>query len=172
MIHFCVVSTAYPLKKMSHRHQAVLTWLIANPHRSLKECAADLHYTPEWVRILVNTDIFQAHYRERCAEVGAIAAHDFENRIRGIAALAIEKTEERLSSTRVDPATGKEISEVSDRFLADVTKNVLTALGYVGGNREPDTSTHLHIQVNEDDLREARARANENIVDVTAESGN
>ena len=31
------MGTAYPLKKMSHRHDEVLTWLIANPHRSLKE---------------------------------------------------------------------------------------------------------------------------------------
>ena len=157
---------------MSHRHDAVLTWLIANPHRSLKECAQALNYTPEWVRILVNTAIFQTHYRKRCEAVEAIAAHDFDNRIRGIAALAMEKTEERLSSTRVDPVTGEQISEVSDRFLTDVTKNVLAALGYLGGNREPDTSTNFHIHVNEDDLREARERANENTVNVTAESSN
>ena len=162
------MQAAYPLKKMNHRHHAILTWLIVNPDRSLKECALALNYSPEWIRILVATEMFQVRYKERCEAINAAALHHFDNRIRGVAALAMDKTEERLSSTRVDPATGEEVSDVSDRFLGDATKNALIALGYLRGNKEPETAAHLHIHVDADDLKEARADGN--AVKVRAES--
>lgn len=153
------VATPYPLLKMNHRHDALLEWLIANPHRNLKECAKDLGYCPQTIYLVVNSDLFQAMYAERCKERGAIASHLFDSRIRGVASLALEKTEERLRSTKLNPITLETESDVSDRFLGDATKTALMSLGYLNGNRETAPSQHLHIHVNEEDLAEARERS-------------
>ena len=150
---------AYPLLKMNHRHDALVEWLIANPHRNKREAARDLDYSPQMIYMIVGSDLFQAHYKERCEERGEVATHLFDARIRGIAELALEKTEDKLNSQRFDTTTGKMVDHVDARFLQDTTKTALQALGYLSSNREPDVSQHLHIHVGSEELEEARERS-------------
>lgn len=55
----------YEIQQMSHRHHAVLDWMLLNPDRPLKHCSADLGYTKEWIYALVHTDAFQAELAQR-----------------------------------------------------------------------------------------------------------
>lgn len=149
----------YPLQKMNHRKDAFLEWLVANPHLPLKDAATALGYTPEWVRRVFWTDLFQARYKERCEELQQVATHTFNDRILGIGALALDVTEERLMERRTDPMTGEDTPACSDRVLIDTTKNTLQALGYLDRVREPEQSTHLHLHVDADSLQKARERS-------------
>lgn len=150
-------AATYPLLKMNHRHTAIMEWLVANPHRNKKQCAIDLGYTPMMIYNIVNSDLFQARYKERCAELHVIAAHLFENRIAGVAELALERTEERLQETVVNGA-GELVHTVSDRFLGDTVKNTLAALGYLNGNRETAPTIVNQIIISQESLDEARAK--------------
>lgn len=46
------------------RHQAVLHWLLENPARTQKDCAAALGYSESHVSRIVNSPDFQWRYRE------------------------------------------------------------------------------------------------------------
>ena len=157
---------AYPLLKLNHRHDALVEWLIANPHRTLKDAAAVLDYSPATIYNVVGSDLFQARYRERCEERGEVAIQLFENRIRGIAGLALDKTEGLLTAQKLDPITGEMVDDVDPRFVQDTTKTALQALGYLSNNREPDVSQHLHIHVGAEELAEARERVGAEGADI------
>lgn len=139
-------------QKLSHRHDAVLHWLIANPDRPLKDCAECLGYTPQFIYMLVGSDMFQAEYRRRCEEAGTLAVHSTIGRLSGLANLAIEKARERLDDDLVPP---------SEKFIETTMKNTLAALGYTAGPSQPNGNggNHLHIHVQKEDLDRARERA-------------
>lgn len=151
------------IKKISHRHEGVLNWLVSNPHKSQGDCAEALGYTETWLSILIHTDMFQARLLERCEEVGVVCTHTIKNKLIGIAALSLDRTRERLERL------GKE--EPTERFLLDTTKNVLAAIGYApanGGVKE-QKHLHLHIPVSGEQIAAAREEAAKRVVELEAE---
>lgn len=138
---------AIPPKEMSYRHEGVLNWLIMNPHRPLKDCAAELGYTLSWVSVLINSDMFQTQYRKRCEEMGVEAIHSIASKLSQVGALALDVTIQRLHA-----------GAVSEKFLAEITRDTLDRLSFVPKQaKEPEQ--HLHIHVDGDVLRDARERA-------------
>lgn len=135
------------IQRLNHRHEAIVNWLVANPHRSLTECAECLGYTLPWLSQVVHSDMFQAKYQERCREVGEIAVHTVKNRLTAVALLALQKTQERLES-----------GASSERFILDATKNSLASLGYTQETITPQ-QIHQHLHVDASVLEAARSRA-------------
>lgn len=141
-------ASMYNLMRLNHRHEQIINWMIVNPHRNLGECAKHFNYTPGWLSQVVHSDIFQARYRQRAAEVGSVAVHTIANKLNGVAALALEKAEERLRA-----------GIASERFLGETMASTLKMLGYGAPSPlQPLTSNevHNHVHLHAEDIREAR----------------
>jgi hypothetical protein len=138
----------YSIQKINHRHEQIINWLLANPHRTLKECAAEFGYTKEWIYALVGTDLFQAEYQRRAREAAVPAIHTVRTRIAGLALLALEKAEEKLASGRA-----------SDTFHSSSMRTALEALGFIGQNGQPSLHRHEHIHIDGEALLKARESA-------------
>ena len=51
-----------PYPRWQRRHEAVLTWLLQNPAKKLKDCARELGYSPSQISRIVNSPDFQRRY--------------------------------------------------------------------------------------------------------------
>ena len=56
-----------PYPRWQRRHEAVLTWLLQNPAKKLKDCARELGYTPSQISRIVNSPDFQRRYHTAVA---------------------------------------------------------------------------------------------------------
>lgn len=136
------------IKKLNHRHHAIVNWLVANPHQNLLACAAAFNYTPAAIYYIVNSGMFQALYKRRCEELGLGTVHDMRTRVAALAAATIDKSLEKVQS-----------GGASEKFLLETTKNLLPALGF---GQAPEVHEHQHLHVDGLDMQlviEARERA-------------
>lgn len=130
---------------LNHRHEQIINWLIANPHRPLRDCALAFNYTQSWLSQIVHSDMFQEAYRRRADELGVEVVHTLKDRLTAYAALALERNIEQL-----------EKPGCSENFLGSAMANTLKALGYSTQQQE---HKHLHVHVDPQTLVEARERA-------------
>ncbi len=138
----------YQLQQISHRHEAIMNWLIANPDKSLGECAAFFRYTQAWITQVVHSDMFQAQYRQRCDELGQLVVHTMGSKLTGAMALALDETAKRLAS-----------GVASEKFVSDSTRNLGALAGFVGKPADPVRHEHVHLHVDADALTRAKERA-------------
>jgi hypothetical protein len=140
------------LKHLSHRHIALLHWCIANPHRQLREAAVELNFGRQYVSIVVHSDIWQAAYKELCAEQGKEAVFvgaQITDKLHNLAHRALDEVDRRL-----------EENELESRELLTAAKLSLTALGYINPKGySTDMHVHSHLQVDVNIINEARERA-------------
>lgn len=135
------------IKRVSYRHDGIINWLIANPHRTLGECAFEHGYTQAWLSCIVHSDMFQALYQERAQALGVEVVHSVKNLMTRVAVHALERTEEML------------YAEPSERFVGDTRDNMLQMLGFVKARPETAQHQHMHVHVPGELLEEARERA-------------
>jgi len=139
------------IQTVNYRHEAIINWMLTNPHRPLKDCAEELGYTQAWLSTIIHSDMFQEAYQVRCRDAGLTAIHTMRNRVTGVAALALGKLEDRLERE------GK--NEPSENFLVNTTKTLLAAAGFSAGDGNASQHLHLHIPVDPAVLSQARERA-------------
>ena len=141
----------YQLLNISHRHEQIINWLLLNPDKPLVECAKYFGYTQTWLSQIIHSDMFQALYRERCAESHTLAVHTITNELSGLTALAIERATDLI-----------ETRKASERFLGDTLRTSLAALGYSSGNGNGNgngNSAPLVVQINAQTIIQAREKA-------------
>ncbi len=138
------------IARLSHRHDQIINWLLLNPHRPLRDCAAHFNYTQAWLSSLIHSDIFQAKLKERQGEVFVAVANDIPAKLRGLADIAIEKV------TRM-------VEESEDPDLAlDVFDKTLHRLGYAPQKAAAPAGPAPQVNVfavSSADLAQAPARA-------------
>lgn len=106
------------IQKLNHRHDAIAEWLIANPDKTLGECAATFGYTQSWLSIIVNSDAFRAVYEAKLGEYHDERIVPLRDKVHGIANRAVEKL-----GVSLDAATDPD-------FILDVADKMLNRLGY------------------------------------------
>lgn len=141
----------YNLQDMSHLHEAVLTFIIANPGATLRQIGDYFGYSAQWVSILTNSDLFQARLRERQEQVFSAVTAEIPEKIRAVADLGLEKMAAHLEKTE-DP-----------RFILEATKASLAALGFGGKAAQPAVNVNAqNVQqvfvASRADLEAARGR--------------
>lgn len=136
-------------------YDAIIDWMLSNPDKPLSACATELNRHPEYIRILVRSDIFQTRYQERRAETNSrmsIAIADRASRV-GIKALDImlERMEEHPERIPIDA-------------LVSMADKTLHHLGY----GQPRTSAanvatqvNVSLSVGKEVLEHARRRMRE-----------
>lgn len=104
---------AYELQELSHRHEGLMNALLANPHMTIKELAAVVNYTPTYVSMLVNSDMFQAELKKRSKEVGLVLGVSVVEKERAAYSMVLEDTMQRIES-----------GKATERFITDTLKSL------------------------------------------------
>ena len=147
------MSASAELQKVSFTHEAIILWLLENPHRSLRDCAAYFDYTPAWLSTVIHSDAFQEQLRKRQDELATLTGQDIRKKLNVAADIALEGLTRQLETTQ------------NPGFLLDATDKLLHRMGYApasarnpGGNiTSQTTNIQNNITVSATDLAEARA---------------
>jgi hypothetical protein len=118
----------------SHRHEAILQWLIANPERKLGECAKEFQLTQAWLSCIIHSDTFQEQLKKRQDECFSTAVISLRERISGVAAVAMDRLGEKVENTQ------------DANFLlkaADMAMRHLEPRKGLGGPRGPGTGVNF-----------------------------
>jgi hypothetical protein len=138
------------IQKMRATHDAILEFLIANPGPAMqRRCAAHFGVTEAWLSVIINSDIFQAAYRDRRDELFAANIVPLHDKLMGVAHLGVDKLADILSKSS-DPD-----------FVKDATDKILHRLGYAPSTRAPEgprITQNNYYGVNSNSLASARAR--------------
>ncbi len=133
-----------------HAHyEAILNWVLLNPHRNDSEGARELGFTHAWFSLVLNSDMFQERLRERARDMGielGVAAQGIYGKMLHAANLAMDETIRKL-----------ETKSASESFVSGTRDTLLGKLGFDKQSQSParaQNSTTVHVHANS--LREAR----------------
>ncbi len=140
--------------KLNWWYESVADWMLANPDKTLKDCALVFDVTPTWVYTLTKSRPFIDYLDSRRQVYNTLLATGIVEKYTAVAEIAIDHLAERLVET--GPAlSAKTLSEIADTTMA--------RLGY-GGNKggapnapgQPAQVTNIFID--QDLLGAARAQ--------------
>lgn len=111
------------LLNVSHVHDAIMNWMIANPERSLRECAQAFGYTQSWLSTMIHSNLFQARLKEKQEQVFSGIAVSINEKLAAGADIGVTKLVEKLETSE-DP-----------RFIKETTQMMLEKLGFGAATR-------------------------------------
>lgn len=134
--------------KLSHRHEAIMNFMLENPEVSKGDIAAHFGVTPAWLSVVINSDAFQHELRQRQDAIFGDTRLSIRDKMTGLADRAAERLLE-------------EVDNMSIRDLQSSADLALKAIG-LGARRESFGSVHV-TQINmgsvsPEQLAEARSR--------------
>lgn len=95
------------IDKVSPKHEAILTFLIANPEMSRNEIARHFGVSPSWLSVVINSDVFQARLRERQDEFFSSALEPIRSKLTRLAEQSLDRLNEVVPFERdVDTLRG------------------------------------------------------------------
>lgn len=106
------------LKNLSHMHEAIMNWMLVNPARPLRECAAFFGVTQAWLSCIIHSGCFQARLKEKQDAIFNTAALDITTKLGALADVGVEKLQEQLETSE------------NPKFIKEVTEMALTKLGF------------------------------------------
>lgn len=112
-----------------------MKWMLANPDKTLTECALAHNYTLAWLSTIVHSDAFQAQYRKLQDESFTDVRLDVKAKVTALAHIALDKLTEQLP-VATDPD-----------LILDVADKTLKALGY--GTPPRGQQPAVNVQVNQ-----------------------
>lgn len=140
------------LQYISHTHDQIIDWLLANPNLPQSICAAHFGYTEPWLSTLIHSDLFQAKLQERQAIIFGEVAASVKDRITALAHDSLKKLHEKVSTME------------NPEHLIGTSELALKALGFGGQLGRPGVQIN-HFNggqttnvVTKDVLAEARSR--------------
>lgn len=137
------MSNVVQIQKLNSRHQAMINWLLTHPRGTRDECARDFGYTPTYVSMLINSDMFQAVLQERSKQLGIVCVHSIKSRVTGIQMKILDKIEERVDNDRV-----------SEKFLRETSEQMFRAMGVLDNKASNDKpaeekpAVQVNVQIN------------------------
>lgn len=140
------------LARISHTHDQIIDWMLANPNQPQSLCAATFGYTQSWLSTLIHSDLFQAKLQERQETIFGEVALSVKDRITSLAHDSLAKLQEKIYSMD------------NPEHLIATSELALKALGFVGtsgAGRPPIQVNNFNgptQMVTKDVLAEARAR--------------
>lgn len=141
------------LQNISHVHDAVMNWMIANPHRNLKDCAAEFGYTQSWLSTMVHSNLFQAALKEKQGQVFNGIADSIADKLAAGADIGVAKLVEKLETSE-DPKFIKETTTMMLEKLGFGAQTKVTGAGQV--NNGPVQQNFY--MASPEDLQQARGR--------------
>lgn len=140
------------LKALRPRHEAILNWIVANPERSMGECAVAFGVSRSWLSIIVNSQAFRDRMQERQEEVFTEVVVPLRDKMAGVAHRAYERIAEKIDC------------EGDIRTLLEIADKTAHRLGYAptrGPEPAPGAVTNVQQNnyfVSKEALDQARGR--------------
>lgn len=152
-----MISIMAEIQSIRYRHEAIARWLLANPHRLLRECAQELGFTQAWLSSVINSDTFRVYMRQLSKEADSLVIYDIPAKLRGLASMSIDALTEQMEATLAAGVTA------GDReFVKSTAEMALHKLGYAPQSRvQPSGTTNIQnnvFMVDAEALRDARQR--------------
>lgn len=127
------------IQKLSHRHEAIMVFMVANPAMSLGDVAKHFNISQPWLSSVIWSDAFQAKFKQMREDYMGSALLGIVDKVELLAHMSLDKIIEELPHTKgVGPAQG-------------VMNDTLKALGY--GAPQAAGAIHVHgtgaVQVNQ-----------------------
>lgn len=137
--------------KLSHTHEAIMAFMVANPTVPLKDVAAKFNFTQGWLSQLIHSSLFQAQLHYRQDVEFSEAALSVRDRLQEMAHTSLEKINERIALGGLGP----------DHLLASA-ELALKSLGFGAPKASAPTAvinnnTYVTQPVDRAILSEARA---------------
>jgi hypothetical protein len=134
-------------------YDAIIDWMIANPGRPLRECAAHVGRTPTTLSIIINSDMFKAALAQRKADFRLIHDTGLVEKTTQLAHASLDALLEVLDKKR---------DKVPIDSLREISDSALSRLGY--GIEKNNSGVQVHVNgqativapVSQQDLEEAR----------------
>lgn len=152
-------STVRSIQKVAPKHEQIINWFIANPHRRNSDCAAFFGVTQTWLSTIKRSDAYKARMNQRLTEMAADVREAFIEQMDlgtlgklGIAAdIALDRLTDQLE-TCDDP-----------EFLLDATDKLCHRLGFAPKSTPISTGPQsivnntMNVSISAGDLADARA---------------
>lgn len=84
------------IKRLSHTHDQIIDWLLANPMLPNSACAAHFQYTEPWLSTIIHSDLFQAKLHERQEQVFGECVLSVKDRITALAHDSMKRLHEKI----------------------------------------------------------------------------
>jgi hypothetical protein len=140
------------IKRVSHLHDQIMDWLIANPALPLSHCAIAFNRTQPWLSTIIHSDCFQARLRERQDGVFGEVALSVKDRITALAHDSLERLGQIIETTK------------DERLVLDSAETALKAMGFAPAKNLPSGNVYNFQQntviagtVSKETLANARA---------------
>jgi len=135
---------------LSHTHDSLMNFMLANPAMKLGDIAAQFGYTQSWLSQLIHSNAFQARLREKQNEMFAASCLTLAEKMQAVASDALDIVHDHLLETR-DAA---DALKAADTFLH--------RLGYAPQRTGPPAAVvNNTLVISQSDLAEARAAIQE-----------
>lgn len=105
--------------KLSHRHVAIMDFMITNPEASNGETAKMFGVTEPWLSSLIHSELFQMELRYKQDVAFSEVVVSVKDRLNNMAHTSLKRLQERL-----------ELDVVSNDTLVDVAELTLKSLGF------------------------------------------
>jgi hypothetical protein len=142
--------TAPGVQKVSHRHDMIMTWIMANPTQPLSQVATEFSVTQAWLSQVIHSDAFQERLRERQDLFFHHTLKPLEEKLKHLAHRTLDKMSEHV-----------EMGTIPIDELRKTTDQTLKALGYGVKPSSPSVQQNVQqnfYQVESSTLSEARQR--------------
>ena len=148
------VSMKSEMAPLCEWHQRMVDFILENPEASIADLALHFNKSPNWIRLVTDSDAFQAQLKERAAEAHANDMLQLtpEDQASGVLQLALAKLEARIAVPGSNMDTGDLLTAV--KTLNDVRKPKT-------GETPGGMNVNFNFGVDSDLLQGARERIRE-----------
>lgn len=139
------------IKRLSHTHQAIMDYMLANPSVALGDVAKHFGYTQPWLSTVINSDTFQKAFRERRTA--------WENIHDGRLAAKLTQVAERSLDRLLDALEEEGDDKLSPKAANDIARTALNAIGFAPGSKKtaPEAAgPSVAIHITADDVKIAQ----------------
>ena len=141
---------ALQLKRLGHRHLAIMDFMLANPVVPMSAVADEFRVSPAWLSTVRNSDLFVARLNERRKLMDEDQAFKITRKLGALA----EKGLDALTHIVED-------EEQSASVKLDATKTALEAIGFLGkaSQAQPAQTAPVQVNIGADVFQQAREKA-------------
>lgn len=135
-------------------HEAIIDDMLAHPTSTLEERSKRLGYATSYLSLLMNSDMFQAVYNERRANMRSLVDDSIAKKMADVADLGLDIMREKLEQKR---------SSIGFKDLTELNLGLLDRLGYSAKQSAPAVQVNVNnsntsATVTPEALAEARGR--------------
>jgi hypothetical protein len=149
---------AVQIKRVSHRHDAIIDFLIGNPDvKDMGVLCRQLNVSRSWISIVMNSDAFRTEYERRRCEYNGDLAKRVQRKLYDVTVEALDKIAVALEDEDLDP-----------RFALDTMDKATNRLGFgpAKGNAPIVEITQNTVQLVDKSLLQSARDSMKKVIDV------